>query len=101
MLCIESIRCTALHESMQSRQEAARGPEVETGQSGGEAAGSCRTATKRDVDVKDASRTGQRHGKLSIPTASSTQCYLTSPFRRGDFRHCVCTCEQLSMGVEN
>ena len=25
----------------------------------------------------------QRHGRLSIPTASSTQCYLTSPFMRG------------------
>jgi len=46
---------------MQSRQEAAQGPEEEAGQSGGEAAGSCRTATQRDVDVKDASRIGQRH----------------------------------------
>ena len=32
--------------------------------------------------ISSTSRTGQRHGKLSIPTVSSTLCYLTSPFTR-------------------
>jgi len=36
--------------------------------------------------ISSLSRTGQRHGRLSIPTAPSTQCYLNSPITGGAWR---------------